>query len=251
MVPRCSSFLFFLLRQSSHRSGGGTWLWQELRWRKCWRGQLLRKRLIGWLPHLGTPPWNLSSLHLLPPPPPLSLPHRTQWTGGGKLSPATSTWSLSATHLLPPLMPPIFLCSNSCLLVCLRTLTQPWLMGISHFWYMPVRAHGCEVNSCFFFLFQTLFSVGAIKKALYLSIYFAWLVSTWWHWFDIFDISPLEDKILAIKCSVKCTKPYGYYSSELTPKQSHDGSCMTGYHDYWRHFSIHLCCSNCSHLALI
>lgn len=89
-----------------------------------------------------------------------------------------------------------------------------------------------------------LFSMGGIKKALHLSIYFAWFVSTWWHWCDIFNISPLEDRILVVKCLVKCTKQCGYYSSGPAPKQSHDGSCMTGYHDYWRHFSIHLCCSN-------
>lgn len=65
MLPCCSSFLIFLLRQSSHRSGGGTWLWQELRWRKCWRAQLLRKRLIGWT----ASSWHPSLDPRLPSPP--------------------------------------------------------------------------------------------------------------------------------------------------------------------------------------
>lgn len=61
-----------------------------------------------------------------------SSPHRTQWTDGGKQSPASSTWSLSATHLLP--LP------HSYYPVCFRSLTQPWLMGISHFLFLALCA---------------------------------------------------------------------------------------------------------------
>lgn len=99
------------------------WLWQELRWRKRWRGQQrLRKRLIGWLPHLGTPPWNLSSLHLLPPLLPFfsrCLPRRRPTGLSGpmqenKAQPAPPGHYQPHTCCLFP-MPTIFLCSNACL----------------------------------------------------------------------------------------------------------------------------------------
>ncbi len=133
----------FLLRQPGHRSGWGTRLWQELRWRKRWRGQRrLRRRPISSWQHL---PWNLGYSHLLPPLPPFSPPAFLFFAPQGSVERWKET-EPSQLHLViishtPAASSPWMLSSGALTRACFRSLslTQLWLMGISHFWFLAVR----------------------------------------------------------------------------------------------------------------
>lgn len=110
------------------------------------------ERLMGWLPRLGTPPRNLSPLHLLPPllpfalPPPPPTPTALPCCrprGIGRLVEGNTSQPAPPGHYQP----------HTCCLpmptlspVCFRSLTQPWLMGISHFRYLAECADTLTLN---------------------------------------------------------------------------------------------------------
>lgn len=66
-------------------------------------------------------------------------------------------------------------------------------------------------------------------------MYFAWFVSTWWHWLDILSITLLrwKTKRFAFAWSARWNALNQLLPSLSTrSQQSRDDSCVTGYHDY-------------------